>query len=251
MKILGVIPARYASSRLPGKPLADIQGKPMIQHVYERAHKGLHEVVIATDDERIQQAAEKIGAPCIMTSKNHNSGTNRCLEAYEAFVNEGGEKPEVIINIQGDEPLLEPSLLQKLASCFEDPAVKMATLAAPVTDARDLSDPGVVFVVMSDQQDALYFSRFPIPYLRGVENRNDWLHNHQYYKHIGMYAYRPSALATFASLEMSSLEKAEALEQNRWLESGRSIRVLISPHENISVDTPADLARVREMMAGG
>ncbi|MDZ7846391.1 MAG: 3-deoxy-manno-octulosonate cytidylyltransferase [Owenweeksia sp.] len=248
MKILGIIPARYGSTRLEGKPLADIGGKPMIQHVYERANQALHQVLVATDDERIARAVIGFGGKVVLTSHAHNTGTNRCLEAYDSYVNESGYHQEVIINIQGDEPMLDPGDIQMLGASFEHEQVQMATLISPLKTAEELWDDGVVKVVMDQNRDALYFSRSAVPHVRDAEKEN-WLKHHTFYKHIGMYAYRPKALQHFASLPQSSLELAEALEQNRWLEDGQKIRLEITKHQGISVDTPADLENVRNLMA--
>ncbi|WP_417589758.1 3-deoxy-manno-octulosonate cytidylyltransferase [Owenweeksia hongkongensis] len=248
MKILGIIPARFGSSRLEGKPLADINGKPMIQWVYERAQEALTDVVVATDDERIMAAVAKFGGKAVMTGAHHNSGTNRCLEAFEVYNAENNINPEVIINIQGDEPLLEPELLQTLASCFDDKSVEMATLTSAVTSNEDLLGDSTVFLTMDKNQDALYFSRFPIPHARGVK-KEDWLNHHKYWRHIGLYAFTPTALKHFAEMPGSSLEQAEALEQLRWLEDGKKLRVAKTDHSGISVDTPADLEKVRRIVS--
>lgn len=244
MNILGIIPARYASTRLPGKPLADIHGKPMIQWVYERAARALAEVIVATDDRRIADAVTHFGGKAVITSADHNTGTNRCLEAYLNYQRENSSQVDVIINIQGDEPLLEPELLSQLSQSFLDPAVELATLATPVSDPLDLEDETLAFVIRDVHGDALYFSRSPLPHVRGVAKKH-WLDHHNYLKHIGIYAYTPQALQTFAAMPLGSLERAESLEQDRWLESGRKIRVSLTEHQGISVDTPADLEKVR------
>lgn len=247
MNVLGIIPARYASTRLEGKPLADIHGKPMIQHVYERASLALKNVIVATDDQRIFDAVIDFGGKVVMTSKGHPTGTNRCLEACQTYTSETEQQLDVVVNIQGDEPMLEPRLLKKLSDCFHDGEVEMATLATKTTDPSDLQDESNVFVVFNESGDALYFSRSPLPHIhkKPVE---EWLQHHNFHKHIGIYAYTPKALARFASMPISSLEKAESLEQNRWLEAGKKIRVEITSHQGISVDTPADLERVRKIM---
>ena len=247
MNILGIIPARYGSTRLEGKPLAEIRRKPMIQHVYERARKALDQVIVATDDKRILEAVKSFGGEAYMTSRLHSTGTNRCLEAYHKYTGENRGKADVVINIQGDEPLLDPESLKKLAGSFDNPEVEMATLITKVRDIHDLNDSGVVFVVFNKNHEALYFSRQALPYIQGVPE-SEWLGHHDFYKHIGMYAFRPAALEKFASLPMSELEKAESLEQNRWLENGNSIKLCITEHEGISVDTPADLERVRKLI---
>lgn len=247
MKILGIIPARYGSTRLEGKPLAEIKRKPMIQHVYERARKALDQVIVATDDERILEAVKSFGGEAYMTSRLHSTGTNRCLEAYHKYAEQHERRIDVVVNIQGDEPLLDPESLKQLAGSFVNPEVEMATLITKVRDIHDLRDPGVVFVVFNKDLYALYFSRNALPHLQGVPER-EWLSHHTFYKHIGMYAFRPEALETFASLPMSELEKAESLEQNRWLENGHSIKLCMTEHEGISVDTPDDLERVRNII---
>lgn len=248
MNILGIIPARYGSSRLEGKPLADIGGKPMIQWVYEQAKKALENVVVATDDDRIFKAVESFGGKAVMTGDHHNSGTNRCLEAFEKFTSDSGQSVDVILNIQGDEPLLEPELLTQLADCFKDKSVEMATLAAPVEDNETLLGDSSVFLTLDKNQDALYFSRSPIPHIRGVK-MDQWLEHYHFLRHIGLYAFTPAALQHFANMPGSSLENAEALEQLRWLEDGRRIRVAKTSHSGISVDTPQDLEKVRKIVA--
>ena len=247
MKILGIIPARYGSTRLEGKPLAEINRKPMIQHVYERARKALDMVIVATDDERIVETVRSFGGDAYMTSRLHSTGTNRCLEAYHKFIEENDDDIDVVINIQGDEPMLDPESLAELAACFNDPEVQLATLITQVKNIHDLNDPGVVFVVFNQDHNALYFSRNALPHIHGIPER-EWLGHHTFYKHIGMYAFRPEALEEFATLPMSDLEKAESLEQNRWLENGHSIKLCMTEHEGISVDTPDDLERVRKLI---
>ena len=238
---LGVIPARYGSTRLEGKPLVDICGKPMIQHVYEQAKIALEHVVVATDDNRIFDAVKAFDGKVVMTSANHTTGTNRCLEAFENYKAESKLNFDVIINIQGDEPLLEPSMLEGLVSCFDDKQTSMATLVTPSISQDDLNSG--VFVVINKLNYAMYFSRAIIPFNRDekIENWND---KHTYYKHIGMYAFSPKALKEFASLEETSLEQAEKLEQLRWLENGNSIKVAITNHHSIPVDTQEDVDKV-------
>ncbi len=247
MKVLGIIPARYASSRLPAKPLADINGKPMIQHVYERALKAISEVIIATDDERIVKAVEAFGGKVVLTSAEHNTGTNRCLEAYQIYKSTNSTPFDVVVNIQGDEPMLEPEILNTLVSSFNDRNVEMATLTVKITDGNELFDENRVFLIMDKNGDALYFSRSPLPHVRGAD-RKDWMKHHPYYKHLGLYAYTPAALEEFSNMPPSALEIAESLEQNRWMEAGRKIRVQIVDHDSIPVDTPEDLERVRKLM---
>lgn len=242
MNILGIIPARYGSTRLEGKPLIDLCGKPMIQHVYERAKKALTDVLVATDDERIEKAVRDFGGNVVMTSKKHNTGTNRCLEAFEIFKAISTVRYDVVVNIQGDEPLLDPEQLRLLHTCFEAATTQMATLVIPAKDSADLD--GGVFVVLDRNYNALYFSRSVIPYVRDVEKKN-WARKHTFYKHIGLYGFTPNALKMFANMQQTSLELAESLEQNRWLENGNKIKVAVTDIETIGVDTMEDVIRVR------
>ncbi len=244
MRAIGIIPARYQSTRLPGKPLAEIHGKPMIQWVYERAVKAetLEQVIVATDDPRIFDAVAGFGGRAVMTSPDHRSGTDRLAEAAR------GLEVEVVVNIQGDEPLIDPRAIDLAARpLLEDPAVPMATLMTGLSDLEELESPGVVKVVTDRAGFALYFSRHPIPCLRGAsleETLAAGLHR----KHIGLYAYRKDFLLRYASLEPTPLEKAESLEQLRVLEHGYRIRVVECPYPSVSVDTPEDLARVRRLI---
>jgi len=240
--ILGIIPARFASSRFPGKPLADIHGKPMIQWVYERASRALDAVYVATDDARIAEAVHRFGGKVVMTSTDHANGTTRCLEAMRLIVGPG-EACSAVINVQGDEPLLEPEALKALASAFADPSVGFATLISPVRSIDQLDRPGEAYVVLDKDQNALYFSRNTIPHLRDIAP-DERLRHHRFWVHLGMYAYRPDVLEAFAQLPESSLEQAEKLEQNRWLEHGGRIRCIPFESNSLPVDTPEDLDRV-------
>ncbi|MDT8414397.1 MAG: 3-deoxy-manno-octulosonate cytidylyltransferase [Flavobacteriaceae bacterium] len=245
MKVLGIIPARYASTRLAGKPLVDLCGKSMIQRVYERATAVLKDVVVATDDERIFTAVENFGGHVVMTAASHNTGTNRCLEAYEKYTS-SEKKYDVVINIQGDEPLLEPEQIQTLIGCFEDPNTEMGTLVIP-TKPGDLLEGTGVFVVFDQYQNALYFSRSVIPFVRDYPTE-DWSNHHTFYRHVGMYGFRPHALKLFAGLHQTSLETAESLEQNRWLQNGKKLKVGITLKETIPVDTPQDVEKVIKIL---
>ncbi len=241
MKFLAVIPARYASTRFPGKPLALIGDKPMIQHVYEQAKKAVEDVVVATDDKRIYDAVEAFGGKVLLTSDKHRSGTDRCFEALQKM---SGEY-DVVINIQGDEPFIQPEQIETLKACFTDPKTEIATLIKPFDkDALwdDLSSPNTPKVVVNKRMEAMFFSRSVIPYLRGTD-RTKWLKTHTYYKHIGLYAYKTNILAEITDLAPSALEKAENLEQLRWLENGYSIKVGITHQQTIGVDTPEDLEK--------
>ena len=246
LKFIVVIPARYASTRFPGKPLALLGGKPVIQHVYEQVSGVVENVVVATDDERIYSAVEGFGGRAVMTSTNHKSGTDRCWEAYQ----KQGEEYDVVINVQGDEPFIAHSQLRAIMDCFNDETTDIATLVKPFTEEdgiEALENPNSPKVVLDKQSRAIYFSRSVIPYLRGVE-REEWLKKHTYYKHIGMYAFRADVLKQVTSLEQSPLELAESLEQLRWLENGYKIGVGISDVETVGIDTPEDLQKAEEFL---
>lgn len=246
LKFIAIIPARYASTRFPGKPLARLGGMPVIERVYRQVKGVVEDVVVATDDERILAAVEAFGGRAVMTSDKHRSGTDRCWEAYQ----KQGEEYDVVINVQGDEPFIAHSQLRAIMACFEDEATDIATLVKPFT-AEDglasLENPNSPKVVLDSESRAIYFSRSVIPYLRGVE-REQWLEHHTFYKHIGMYAFRREALREVTSLEPSPLEMAESLEQLRWLENGYKIGVGISSIETVGIDTPEDLERAEEFL---
>lgn len=247
MNFLGIIPARYGSTRLEGKPLADICGKPMIQHVYEKAKSVMDTVFIATDDAQIIEAINNFEGKSVITSTDHNSGTNRCLEAYDKVRKIEEEEYDVIINIQGDEPMLHTEHLTLLMECFNDPETKIASLIYKVNRPEDLTNKSEVFVTSDKYNNALYFSRAVIPELKDV-NKSEWFGKIDFYKHIGLYAYTPDALELFASLPQTSLEIAEGLEQNRWLENGHSIKLALTDKESFPVDTQEDLDRIRAIM---
>jgi 3-deoxy-manno-octulosonate cytidylyltransferase (CMP-KDO synthetase) len=246
MKFLGIIPARYASTRFPGKPLADLMGKPMIQRVYERVADSLDRVVVATDDDRILHAVWKWGGEALPTSPNHPSGTDRCLEAYTKLKKEY----DVIINIQGDEPFVHPSQIELLKAAFQSPSTQIATLVKPFSsgdDFENLFNPNTPKVLLNSTGQAIYFSRAIVPYIRG-EHHSEWLKSHVFYKHIGIYAYKSQILKEITSLPQSILEKAESLEQLRWIENGYTIQTMITNEETIGIDTPEDLERAVKMM---
>lgn len=247
MNFLGIIPARYGSTRLEGKPLADICGKPMIQHVYEKAKSVMDTVFIATDDAQIIEAINNFEGKSVITSTDHNSGTNRCLEAYDKVRKIEEEEYDVIINIQGDEPMLHTEHLTLLMECFNDPETKIASLVYKVNRPEDLTNKSEVFVTFDKYNNALYFSRAVIPELKDV-NKSEWFGKIDFYKHIGLYAYTPDALELFASLPQTSLEIAEGLEQNRWLENGHSIKLALTDKESFPVDTQEDLDKIRAIM---
>ncbi len=238
----GIIPARYASSRFPGKPLAMIGGKPMIQRVFEQASKSLETVYVATDDSRIFDTVTGFGGKAIMTSQEHRSGTDRCAEAAEGIMKENGVRLDVVINIQGDEPFIRPEQIDLLMSCFNDRSVDIATLVRKVEPGEDIFDPNSPKVVLDKWRNAIYFSRAAIPFLRDVKE-NQWTYQHVYYKHPGLYAYKTVTLNTITTLPVSPLEKAESLEQNRWLENGFKIRTALTDWESICIDTPDDLQK--------
>ena len=245
MNFLAVIPARYASTRFPGKPLAVLGGKPVVQRVYEQVAGVLDDAVVATDDERIRDAVQAFGGRVVMTSPDHRSGTDRCREAYDKLCAETGRTFDAVINVQGDEPFIHPEQLRTVMRCFDDPATDIATLVKPFTEADGLAaleNPNSPKVVLDAQSRALYFSRSVIPFLRGVP-REEWLARHTYYKHIGLYAFRADVLRAVTDLPQSPLELAESLEQLRWIENGYKIGVGISDVETIGIDTPDDLAR--------
>lgn len=242
MKTIIIIPARYASSRFPGKPLAKIGNRTVIQCVVEKASVVTEDIYVATDDRRIFDCVTAFGGKAVMTSEAHRSGTDRCFEAYGKIVRKEGQAYEVVVNLQGDEPFIRPSQIESLVSCFEDPAVQIATLAKKFEQISEVFDPNKVKVVFSAQHTALYFSRSPIPYCRGVE-KEKWAEITDFYKHVGMYAYRPAVLERITALPSGRLEKAESLEQLRWLENGYNIAVRLTAYESLGIDTPEDLEK--------
>ena len=247
LHFVAIIPARYASTRFPGKPLALLGGKPVIQRVYEQVSAVVEDAVVATDDERIFAAVEAFGGRVVMTSTEHRSGTDRCDEAYQKL----GKTYDVVINVQGDEPFIAHSQLRAIMSCFDDEQTEIATLVKPFTEGdgiEALENPNSPKVVVDAASKAIYFSRSVIPYLRGVE-REEWLKHHTFYKHIGTYAFRSEVLRAVTALPQSSLERAESLEQLRWIENGYKIGVGISDVETVGIDTPEDLARAEEFLA--
>ncbi len=245
MKVLGVIPARYASTRFPGKPLVMINGKPMIQHVYEGVQGigVLSDVVVATDDERIADCVKGFGGNVIMTQTTHRSGTDRCGEVVEKYIAEG-KVYDVVINIQGDEPNVEHSQIETLVQCFDDSSTQIATLKKQISSKEELFSPNVVKVVCGNNDDAIYFSRHAVPYLRGAEP-DQWLEKQKYFKHIGIYAYASDTLQKLVKLKQSTLELSESLEQLRWIENGYTIKIEETMVENIAIDTPEDLLKLK------
>lgn len=245
-RFVGIIPARFASTRFPGKPLVDIGGKTMIQRVYEQVSKALNEVYVATDDQRIFDAVVAFGGKVIMTSSQHKSGTDRCYEAFSKLY----EKFDVIINVQGDEPFIQPEQILELQKCFENQDTQIATLAKLFSEKdgyEALCNPNTPKLVINKRNEAMYFSRSVIPYLRGVDNEN-WIANQTYLKHVGIYAYKAEVLRDLTLLEQSPLEIAESLEQLRWLENGYRIRVGFTDVETVGIDTPEDLDKVKGVL---
>ncbi len=245
MRALALIPARYASTRFPGKPLADIGGQTMIQRVVGQARQSsVARVVVATDDARIADHIRSFGGEVVMTRADHPSGTDRIAEAYESL----GEAFDVIVNIQGDEPFIQPAQIDAVIDCFHrDPAAELATLIRRIESLDHLVSPHIVKCVPDLLGRALLFSRQPLPYQRD-RPQADWLHHHAYWQHLGLYAYRPATLARITALAPSALELAESLEQLRWLENGFPIHVAVTTHASIGIDTPDDLARAVAML---
>ncbi len=248
MNTLILIPARYASTRFPGKPVAVLGDKTVIQHVVEAAEKFTEYTYVATDDSAIFDRVLSFGGKAIMTSEFHRSGTDRCREAMRKVVRNYGEKYfDVVVNLQGDEPFANPEDIARLADSFSDSNVDIATLAKRFDRTEDVTDPNKVKVVTDMGGNALYFSRSPIPYFRGKE-KADWLESADYYKHIGMYAYRPHILEAIADLPAGKLETVESLEQLRWLENGYRIAVRYTEHESVGIDSPEDLIRAEKIL---
>jgi 3-deoxy-manno-octulosonate cytidylyltransferase (CMP-KDO synthetase) len=243
----GIIPARYASSRFPGKPLVMIGDKPMIQRVYDQASKSVGMVYVATDDKRIFEAVIRFGGKAIMTSPDHMSGTDRCAEAVEKIYATSGHRTDVVINIQGDEPFIRPEQIALLMECFDDEHVELATLVRKVEPGEDLFNPNQPKVIIDSKGDAIYFSRAAIPYLRDVE-KTEWSRKFDYFKHLGLYAYRTATLKKITQLTRSTLEIAESLEQNRWIENGYHIRTAVTRWESIGIDTPDDLEKAKVLL---
>lgn len=245
LRFVAIIPARYASTRFPGKPLVDIGGKTMIQRVYDQVSKVLDDVYVATDDKRIFDKVRSFGGKVIMTSDAHRSGTDRCYEAFTKLE----DWFDVVINVQGDEPFIQPEQIEALKNCFADDETQIATLVKKITDkdgVEVLFNPNSPKVVLDKQNNALYFSRSPIPYKRGSDEKN-WMAEHDYYKHVGVYAYRSEVLSQIVQMPPSKLELAESLEQLRWLENGLKIKAGFTDVETVGIDTPEDLEKIKGM----
>jgi 3-deoxy-manno-octulosonate cytidylyltransferase (CMP-KDO synthetase) len=243
MKFIGIIPARYASTRFPGKPLALLGGKPVIQHVYEKVAAVLEAAYVATDDERIYDVVKEFGGQVVMTRTDHKSGTDRIEEAIEKI---GGEW-DVVVNVQGDEPFVSKSQLDTICHCFDDPTTQIATLGKPFESMEAVQNPNSPKIVVDNMGFAMYFSRSVIPYVRGKE-KSSWLTHYPFLKHLGIYAYRKDVLRQITQLPQSSLEIAESLEQLRWLQNGFKIKVGTTDVETVGIDTPQDLERAEEFL---
>ena len=243
MITVGIIPARYASTRFPGKPLVAIKGKTMIQRVYEQTQKALNHVCVATDDGRIFQAVTSFGGNVVFTSEKHPSGTDRCAEAITKYEELKQVKADIVINVQGDEPFIDPQQIKQLDQLFKLPETEIATLIKQVTDPEVLQNPNKVKVTINKNGEAMYFSRSCIPFIRGASVEN-WLSHGTFYQHIGMYGYRKNVLFELCQLQKGTLEVAESLEQLRWLENGYKIHTSITSFEGLSVDTPEDLENI-------
>lgn len=243
MKFIGIIPARFASTRFPGKPLALLGGKPVIQHVYEKVAAVLEAAYVATDDERIYDVVKSFGGQVVMTRTDHKSGTDRIEEAIEKI---GGEW-DVVVNVQGDEPFVAKSQLDTICHCFDDPTTQIATLGKPFESMEAVQNPNSPKIVVDNMGFAMYFSRSVIPYVRGKE-KSSWLTHYPFLKHLGIYAYRKDVLRQVTQLPQSSLEIAESLEQLRWLQNGFKIKVGTTDVETVGIDTPQDLERAEEFL---
>ena len=244
--VLGVIPARYASTRFPGKPLIDIQGKSMIHRVYDQAMnaESLGQVVVATDDHRIYDHVKEFGGKVIMTSPTHQNGTSRCNEVLEILrLSQNTKSIDVIVNIQGDEPFIDPTQINKVVSLFDKPLVEIGTLVRKIEKEEDLFNPNVVKAVLGSENRALYFSRQAVPYLRDIPQK-EWIEKGTFYKHIGIYGYRSDILTRIVSLAPGKIEMVENLEQLRWLENGISIFGELTDFEGVAIDTPEDLLKL-------
>lgn len=248
--ILGIIPARFGSTRFPGKPLVEIAGKSMIRRVYEQAKKTFGTVVVATDNEEIYQEVKDFDGLASMTSETHRSGTDRCAEALQNIEKELSVNFDIVVNIQGDEPFIEPQQLQQLTACFSEKETKIATLVKKIANTEELFDPNTPKVILNKLGRAIYFSRATIPYLRN-HDKNEWIKKHDYYKHIGIYAYRKDVLMHITKLPQSELELAESLEQLRWIENGIDVKVAITEFETYAIDTKEDLHEINKKIGQG
>ncbi|MFI3331514.1 MAG: 3-deoxy-manno-octulosonate cytidylyltransferase [Rikenellaceae bacterium] len=247
MKFLAIIPSRFSSTRFPGKPLVEIQSRPMIQWVYERASEYFEHCYVATDDDRIFSAVENFNGKVVMTSTEHKSGTDRCAEALDKIEKTTGIKFDVVVNVQGDEPFICSEHLSLIKGLFKDENCQIATLVKYFSEGEDIFSTTLPKVVRDKNDNAIYFSRSVIPHLRAYEQK-DWQKTHNYLKHIGLYAYKTNILREITSLEMGTLETLESLEQLRWIENGYKIKTALTDKETVAVDTPEDLERIIKML---
>lgn len=243
-KFIAIIPARYSSSRFPGKPLARLGGKYVIERVYEEVAKTLDEVWVATDDNRIYDAVTAFGGKVVMTRSDHKSGTDRIAEAVSTIDSDA----DVVVNVQGDEPFIHRSQIETVCQCFDDPETQIATIGKFFTSMKEVENPNSPKVIVDNNSYALLFTRSVVPYVRGVDNKDEWISHYPYMKHLGLYAYRREVLKQITLLPQSSLEKAESLEQLRWLQNGYKIKVGTTDIETIGIDTPDDLIRAEEFL---
>ncbi len=242
MNILAIIPARFASTRFPGKPLVMINEKTMIRNVYERVSKIIDNVIIATDDYRIENEAKSFNANYVMTSTEHKSGTDRCAEALLIYEKRTNKKFDAVINIQGDEPFIEAEHIEKVLNIIKQKQTQIASLVKEINNNEDIFNPDKPKVIIDKNSNAIYFSRSPIPYIRDAK-KEEWHLKNKFFKHIGIYAYKSNILSEITKLEQSSLEKAESLEQNRWIENGYTITIDYTKLESLSIDTEEDLKK--------
>ncbi|MCK9254703.1 MAG: 3-deoxy-manno-octulosonate cytidylyltransferase [Bacteroidales bacterium] len=246
MEFIAIIPARYGSTRFPGKPLVLINNKTMVHNVYMQVAKVFDEVWVATDDIRIVNEVESFLGNVVLTKKKHKSGTDRCAEAIEKIQTLKNKTWEVVINIQGDEPFIKTEQLKEIKKCFKSKRTQIATLIKPINNKDDIFNTNKPKVVINKNNEAIYFSRSPIPFLRGV-NQTKWVTKHSFFKHIGLYGYRTEVLQEITKLSVSKLEQAESLEQLRWIENGYKIKTAFTEHESISIDTPKDLEKIKQL----
>lgn len=246
MEFIAIIPARFGSTRFHGKPLVQINNKSMVHNVYVQASLVFDEVWVATDDVRIVNEVESFGGNVVLTKKKHKSGTDRCAEAIEKIQTLKNKKWDVVINVQGDEPFIKTEQLKEIKKCFKSKRTQIATLIKPINNKEDIFNTNKPKVVINNKNEAIYFSRLPIPFLRGIDEKR-WVTKHSFYKHIGLYGYRTDILLEITKLEVSKLEKAESLEQLRWIENGYKIKTAFTEHESISIDTPKDLEKVKQL----
>jgi 3-deoxy-manno-octulosonate cytidylyltransferase (CMP-KDO synthetase) len=245
MKVIGIIPARWSSTRFPGKPLVKIGDKTMIQRVYEQSKKAIDVVLVATDDQRIVDEVKRFNGQVVMTGDFHKSGTDRCAEAIKLFEDQTGFKFDIIVNIQGDEPFIQPEQILQVVDCFKEEDTQIATLIKKISNIKDLNNPNNPKVVLNKNNEAIYFSRSTIPYIVNSDI-SEWLLKFNFFEHLGLYAYKKGVLEKITRLEPSLLEIAESLEQNRWIEHGYKIKVAETGFENISIDTEEDLKAIMD-----